>query len=111
DPQFAQQRTLVRKLREAVLALKLTQTLSKDEILALYLNQIYYGGMSYGVEAAAHHIFGKPVRDLSLAECALLAGLPQAPSQYDPFADEHAARVRQSQVLDAMERAGFLTAQ
>lgn len=109
DPELAQQRTFERKLRETVLALKLTATYSKDEILALYLNQIYYGGMSYGVEAAARHYFGKPVRDLDLAEAALLAGLPQAPSRYDPFADPEAAQVRQAQVLAAMVRAGFIT--
>ncbi len=109
DPALAQQRTLDRKLREAVLALKLTAAYSKDDILALYLNQTYYGGMSYGVEAAARHYFGKPARDLDLAESALLAGLPQAPSRYDPFADRAAALARQSDVLDAMTRAGYLT--
>src|SRR5260370_336763 len=77
--------------------------------LALYLNQTYYGGLSCGVEAAAQHFFGKPARDLDLAECALLAGLPQAPSRYDPFADRAAAQARQSDVLDAMARAGYLT--
>jgi 1A family penicillin-binding protein len=110
DPQLAQRRTLDRKLREAVLALKLTAIYSKDDILALYLNQTYYGGMSYGVEAAARHYFGKPARDLDLAESALLAGLPQAPSRYDPFADPAAAQARQSDVLDAMVRAGVITA-
>jgi 1A family penicillin-binding protein len=110
DPELAQRRTLDRKLREAVLALKLTAAYSKDDILALYLNQTYYGGMSYGVEAAARHYFGKPARDLDLAESALLAGLPQAPSRYDPFGDRAAAQDRQSDVLDAMARAGMITA-
>jgi 1A family penicillin-binding protein len=110
DPALAQQRTLDRKLREAVLALKLTAAYSKDEILALYLNQTYYGGMSYGVEAAARHYFGKPARDLDLAECALLAGLPQAPSRYDPFVDRAVAQARQADVLDAMARAGTISA-
>src|SRR5215212_1426846 len=110
DPELAQQRTLDRKLREAVLALKLTADYSKDDILALYLNQTYYGGMSYGVEAAARHFFGKPARDLDLAESALLAGLPQAPSRYDPFADRAAALARQANVLDAMARAGAISA-
>src|SRR5215207_2022566 len=109
DPELAQRRTLDRKLREAVLALKLTADYSKDDILALYLNQTYYGGMSYGVEAAARHYFGKPARDLDLAESALLAGLPQAPSRYDPFAARAAAQARQSDVLDAMARAGVIT--
>src|SRR5919205_1170452 len=105
DPELAHERTFERKLREAVLALKLTATYPKDEILALYLNQTYYGGLAYGVEAAAWHYFGKPARDLDLAECALLAGLPQAPSRYDPFADKDAALARQAAVLDAMMRA------
>ena len=109
DPELAQQRSFDRKLREIVLALKLTATYSKDEILTLYLNQTYYGGMAYGVEAAAQHFFGKPARDLDLAECALLAGLPQAPSRYDPLADPAAALARQAQVLDAMVRAGDIT--
>jgi 1A family penicillin-binding protein len=109
DPQAARERSLGRKLREAVLALKLSASFSKDEILELYLNQTYYGGLAYGVEAAAQHLFGKPVRDLDLAECALLAGLPQAPAHYDPLAFPQAARQRQGQVLDAMVRAGALT--
>ncbi len=110
DPEFARERSLERKLREAVLALKLSTTLSKDEILGLYLNQTYYGGLSYGVEAAARHVFGKPARDLDLAECALLAGLPQAPALHDPFTSPEAARARQGQVLDAMVRAGTISA-
>jgi 1A family penicillin-binding protein len=109
DPQLARQRTLERKIREAVLALRLTATYPKDEILALYLNQTYYGGLRYGVEAAAQHYFGKPVRDLDLAECALLAGLPQAPSHYDPFANPQAATARQHAVLAAMVQAGALS--
>lgn len=109
DPELARQRTIERKLREAVLALKLTASYPKDEILELYLNQTYYGGLSYGVEAAARHVFGKPARDLDLAESALLAGLPQAPSRYDPLADPAAALARQGQVLDALVRAGAIT--
>ncbi len=109
DPRLARQRTFERKLREAVLALKLTASYPKDEILALYLNQTYYGGLAYGVEAAARHYFGKPARDLDLAECALLAGLPQAPSRYDPLADPAAALARQADVLDAMVRTGAIT--
>ena len=69
----------------------MTPRLSKDEILALYLNQTYYGGMAYGVEAAAQTFFGKPAAELDLAECALLAGLPQAPALYNPFTDLQAA--------------------
>ncbi len=111
DPALGRQQSLERKLREIVLAFKLTLSYPKDEILALYLNQTYYGGASYGVEAASWRLFGKPVHELDLAESALIAGLPQAPSQLDPLADGGAAaRVRQLQVLEAMQRAGFLTA-
>lgn len=109
DPSLAQERSLERKAREIALALKLTAALSKDEILELYLNQTYYGAMSYGVEAASQRFFGKPARDLDLAEAALIAGLPQAPSRYDPFASPDAARARQRDVLAAMVRAGFIT--
>jgi 1A family penicillin-binding protein len=109
DPTLAQRRTLERKLREAVLALKLTASYPKDEILALYLNQTYYGGMAYGVESASQRFFGKPARELDLAECALLAGLPQAPSRYDPLASPEAARARQAEVLDAMAHAGYIS--
>ncbi|MFQ3630143.1 PBP1A family penicillin-binding protein [Roseiflexus sp.] len=109
DPSLAQERSLERKAREIALALKLTMVLSKDEILELYLNQTYYGAMSYGVEAASQRFFGKPARDLDLAEAALIAGLPQAPSRYDPFSNPAAARARQRDVLAAMVRAGFIT--
>jgi 1A family penicillin-binding protein len=111
DPALAQQRTLERKLREAVLAIKLTASYPKDEILSLYLNQTYYGSMAYGVEMAAQRFFGKPARDLDLAESALLAGLPQAPSHYDPLANPQAALARQAAVLDAMVRAGYISAE
>jgi penicillin-binding protein 1C len=108
-PEAAHQQTLERKLREATLALKLTTTLPKDEILALYLNQTYYGGMSYGVEAAARHYFGKPAAALGLAEAALLAGLPQAPSRYNPRTNPQAALARRAAVLQAMVRTGAIT--
>ena len=109
DPQERGQRTLRRKLREGVLAWRITQRFSKDEILGLYLNQTYFGQMSMGVEAAAQTYFGKPVSELDLAECALLAGLPQAPSLYNPFADLDAAKKRQEIVLGLMEKEGYIT--
>jgi 1A family penicillin-binding protein len=109
DPAKAREQSLDRKLREGVLALKLTASYSKDSILALYLNQSYYGGMAFGVEAAARRIFGKPARDLNLAESALIAGLPQAPSRYDPLMNPAAARARQAEVLAAMVRSGAIT--
>jgi 1A family penicillin-binding protein len=111
DPELARQQTLERKLQEAVLALKLGAAYSKDEILELYLNQTYYGGMAFGVEAAARLYFGKPASDLSLAESALLAGLPQAPSRYDPRVDPQAALARRSQVLAAMMSQGVISAE
>lgn len=103
--------TIRRKLRESVLAQQLTRRYSKDEILALYLNQTYYGGLSYGVEAAAQTYFGKPAAELDLAESALLAGLPQAPSLYNPLLNPEAAQERQKVVLGLMEKDGTITAQ
>lgn len=99
-----------RKLRESVLAWEMTRTYSKDEILALYLNQTFYGGFAYGVEAAAQTYFGKPASELLLPECALLSGLPQAPALYNPFTDPAAAKKRQSVVLGLMEKNGFISA-
>jgi len=103
------QRTLRRKLRETVLAWQLTRAYSKDEILALYLNQIYYGGMAYGIEAAAQTYFGKAASKLLLPECALLAGLPQIPEVYNPFKNPKLAQERQRVVLGLMEKNGFIT--
>lgn len=103
------ERTLRRKLREAVLAWELNQKLSKNEILALYLNQVNYGGMSYGVEAASQTYFGKPADELLLPECALLAGLPQAPGIYNPFTNPDLAKARQKIVLGLMEDQGYIT--
>lgn len=105
------ERSLRRKLRESWLAWQVGRRLSKDDILALYLNQMYYGAMAYGVEAAAQTYFGKSAADLTLAESALLAGLTQAPATYNPFTDPEAAKARQLVVLDLMQRAGYLTAE
>ncbi len=109
DADQRQGRSLRRKLRESVLALELTYRYSRDDILALYLNQTYYGNMAYGVEAAAWAYFGKSARDLTLAECAMLAGLPQAPSAYNPLTDPSAAKARQRVVLDLMVKQGYLS--
>ena len=103
------ERSLRRKLREAVLALELTGKLSKDEILALYLNQTYYGGMAYGLEAASQTYFGKPANELVLPECALLAGLPQAPGLYNPYTNPDLASQRKEVVLGLMEKFGFIS--
>lgn len=102
------ERSLRRKIREAVLALELTRKLSKEEILALYLNQTYYGGMAYGLEAASQTYFGKPANELALPECALLAGLPQAPGLYNPYTNPDLASQRKEVVLGLMEKFGFI---
>jgi len=102
-------RSLGRKLREAVLALRLAVHLSKDDILEQYLNTAPYGHQAVGVEAAARVYFGKRARDLDLAESALLAGLPQAPSAYDPLLEPERARARQQVVLSLMARQGYIT--
>ena len=105
------ERTLYRKLRELILAIRITRRYSKDEILTLYLNETYYGNMAYGVEAAAQAYFAKSARDLDLAECALLAGLPQAPALYNPLEALNAAKTRQTVVLDLMVKQGYVTVQ
>ena len=101
--------SLRRKLREAALAWQVTHQYSKDEVLALYLNQIYYGGMAYGVDAAAQTYFGKSAVDLTLAESALIAGLPQAPALYNPLLEPEAAKARQADVLALMVKQGFIS--
>ncbi len=108
SPEERAQRTLTRKLRESILAWQLARTYSRDEILVLYLNETYYGNYAYGVEAAAQAYFGKHVGELDLAECALLAGLPQAPSAYNPLNSIEAARQRQQVVLGLMVKQGFI---
>jgi 1A family penicillin-binding protein len=102
-------RSYLRKLREAILAIRLTQAFSKDQILEMYLNEVYYGNLAYGAEAAARTYFGKPARDLDLAESALLAGLIQSPALYDPFTHLDASRARQSVVLGLMVKRGLLS--
>jgi 1A family penicillin-binding protein len=110
SPEERYKRTLARKLRETVLAWRLARRYSKGDILALYLNEIYFGNMAYGVEGAAQAYFGKPVRDLDLAECAMLAGLPQAPALYNPLEDLKAAKERQAVVLGLMVEQGYISA-
>ena len=105
------ERTFERKAKEFILALELESKLSKDEILYLYLNHIYFGAGTYGLSAATRTLFGKDVGDLSLAQAALLAGLPQAPSRHDPVRRPEAAVKRQQYVLERMAAVGFITAQ
>jgi 1A family penicillin-binding protein len=99
-----------RKLKEITLALRLSRSLSKDQVLEQYLNRAYFGNLAYGVEAASRTYFGKSVRDLDLAESALLAGLLQSPADYDPFTRLEAARARQRAVLRRMTDEGYITA-
>jgi penicillin-binding protein 1A len=106
---ISRERTVTRKLREACLAVQLNRDWSKQRILRAWLNIVYFGNRAYGVEAAAQTYFSKPARDLNLREAALLAGLPQAPSTYDPFADPAAALARRNVVLQAMLDNGDIT--
>jgi len=105
------ERSFERKAKELILALEFESKLSKDDILYLYLNHIYFGAGAYGISAAADTFFGKNVGELSVAEAAMLAGLPQAPSRYDPLRRPHAAAGRQRYVLERMVAAGFITPQ
>ena len=102
------EKTLQRKIREAALAIKIEKNLDKREILQLYLNKVYFGHGAYGVEMAARTYFGKSVRDISLSEAALIAGLIRAPSIYSPFNDLTRAKERQQVVLDRMVEEGFI---
>ena len=103
------ERTLERKIKEACLAIKLNRQWTKDRILAGYLNQIFYGSHAYGVEAASQTYFSKRARNLTLVEAATLAGLPQAPSQYDPIKAPERAVARRNDVLRAMYANGDIT--
>jgi penicillin-binding protein 1A len=104
-----QERTFNRKLKEACLAIKLSRKLSKRQILNEYLNTVYYGNHAYGIEAAAQTYFSRHASELTLPQAALLAGLPQAPSVYDPFHNPRAALARRHEVLAAMLRNGGIT--
>lgn len=106
---LTRRQTINRKLREMVLASRIERRLSKDEILELYLNRVYLGDQAYGVDAAARRYFGKPSSELTLAEAAMLAGLPKAPSDLAPSSNFERATERQHVVLEAMVVAGFIT--
>ena len=103
------ERTYTRKLKEAILAYRIEKKFTKDEILFLYLNQIYLGHGAYGVEAASENYFGKHAKDMTLAECSMLAGLPQAPSRYSPFRFPDRAKQRQIYVLNRMKEDGLIS--
>ncbi len=102
------QKTISRKLKEMILAVMITSDFSKDDILAMYLNSVYFGHGACGINAAARVFFYKPVADLNVAQCTLLAGLPQAPNYLDPFKNYQAARSRQWEVLQSMVAAGHI---
>ena len=103
---IGRERTVERKLKEACLAIKLDNAWAKNRILATYMNQVYYGNLAYGIEAAAQTYFSKHASTLNLPEAALIAGLPQAPSSYDPFRQPEIATARRNQVLDALLNEG-----
>ena len=106
---LSQDRTFKRKISEALLALKIEQHYTKDEILEMYMNQIYFGQGAYGVQSAAHVYFGKDASQLTLAQAALIAGLPQSPNYYSPFNDLEASKKRQAVVLGQMVKYGYIT--
>ncbi|HEY5694907.1 MAG TPA: transglycosylase domain-containing protein [Gaiellaceae bacterium] len=106
---LSQEKTLQRKVVEACLAIKLARAWSKDRILTAYLNDVYYGNHAYGIEAAAETYFSVPAGRLTLEQAAVLAGLPQAPSYYDPLHNPAAALVRRDAVLHALRRSGDIT--
>lgn len=103
------ERSYTRKIKEAILAYRIDKRFSKEQILFLYLNQIYLGHGAYGVEAAAQNYFGKSVGELDIAECAMLAGLPQAPSRYSPYHSPELAKQRQIYVLNRMRQEGMIS--
>nr|WP_323054938.1 transglycosylase domain-containing protein [Dechloromonas sp. A34] len=103
------EKTYTRKLYEALLSFKIESNLSKDQILELYINQIFLGQRAYGFGAAAQIYFGKPLKEMSIAEVAMLAGLPKAPSAYNPIVNPKRARLRQQYVLRRMHELGYIT--
>ena len=106
---LTQEQTIRRKVLEIILALEIESKYTKDEILQMYMNQIYFGQGCYGVQTASNVYFGKDVQDLNLAQCALLAGLPNSPNYYSPFRSVEAAKYRQGIVLDQMAKYGYIT--
>lgn len=107
---LSSEKTFTRKIYEILLTFKLEHLLTKDQILEIYMNQIFLGNRAYGFAAASETYFGKPLKDISLAEAAMLAGLPKAPSAYNPIINPKRARSRQLHILDRMLENGFITA-
>lgn len=104
-----QEKTMHRKIQEVIIAMQIERRFTKREILERYLNQIYFGAGAYGIEAASQTYFGKKTKDLDLAQSALIAGLPPAPSVYSPFEDEESAVIRQHLVIDRMLESGYIS--
>ncbi|HEY1230991.1 MAG TPA: PBP1A family penicillin-binding protein, partial [Ramlibacter sp.] len=107
---LSSEKTFTRKLYEVLLTFKLEHLLSKDQILEIYMNQIFLGNRAYGFAAASEAYFGKQMKDLTVAEAAMLAGLPKAPSAYNPISNPSRARARQQYIIERMEENGFITA-
>jgi penicillin-binding protein 1A len=108
---LSSEKTFTRKLYEVLLTFKLEHLLTKDQILEIYMNQIFLGNRAYGFAAASDAYFGKPMKELTVAEAAMLAGLPKAPSAYNPISNPSRARARQLYIIERMEENGFITAQ
>ena len=106
---LTREKKLERKIKEAILAFKIESSLTKDQILELYLNQIFFGNSAYGIQSAAKLYYRKDVSELSIAEAAVLAGLPKAPSKYSPILNPKAAQRRQHYVIAQMQKAGFIS--
>ncbi len=108
---LSSEKTFTRKIYEILLTFKLEHALSKDQILEIYMNQIFLGNRAYGFAAASETYFGKPLKDISIAEAAMLAGLPKAPSSYNPINNPRRARSRQLYILERMVENGFISPQ
>ena len=108
---LSSEKTFTRKLYEVLLTFKLEHLLTKDQILEIYMNQIFLGNRAYGFAAASDAYFGKPMRDLTIAEAAMLAGLPKAPSAFNPIVNPNRARSRQLYIIERMQENGFITAE
>ncbi|MGI9134714.1 MAG: penicillin-binding protein 1A [Rhodoferax sp.] len=108
---LSSEKTFTRKIYEILLTFKLEHMMSKDQILEIYMNQIFLGNRAYGFAAASETYFGKPLKDISIAEAAMLAGLPKAPSAYNPISNPKRARIRQRHIIDRMLENGFINDQ
>ena len=108
---LSSEKTFTRKIYEILLTFKLEHLLSKNQILEIYMNQIYLGNRAYGFAAASEAYFGKPLKSISIAEAAMLAGLPKAPSAYNPISNPKRARIRQQYIIERMQENGFITAE